>query len=77
MVEQYNEDIEEYELLLRGRTVIKDLTEYEKLSNMNNELESKSLELEQESLYLDEEFNRLGRYKWFPFGIVQSVEIYW
>lgn len=83
-IEAFNRAIEEYELLLGGRAVITDPAEYEKLSNINDQLESRRLELTQEQLvlerenaYLEGEFGRLGRYKWFPLGTVRSVDIYW
>ncbi len=83
-MEQYNRDVERYDLLIGGRTAISDPEEYERLSNLYDDLERRSLELDGEDQHLEQEqellrreLSELGFRTWDPMGIVESIEIYW
>ncbi len=61
--EDYERGVDEYNRLLRGRTVIRNRSEYRKLKRMYDELESQR--------------EILGDYRWGPLGVVSLVEVYW
>lgn len=83
-VNAYEEDVEAYENAVGGRTYISDPEEYERLTEMFNDLKAKEAELELRGNELTERRERLdelqvdlGWCRWKPLGVVTSVEIYW
>ncbi|MEA2074450.1 MAG: hypothetical protein U9O85_01760 [Euryarchaeota archaeon] len=83
-VEAYERDGEVYERALRGRTIIRDPLEYERLNKMYNDLKARENELDIRGTEfdarregLDEQQEELGYYRWESLGVVTNVEVYW
>lgn len=83
-VKAYEADVEAYENTVGGRTYISDPEEYERLTEMFNDLKTREAELEMRGNELTERRERLdkrqeelGQCRWKPLGVVTSVEIYW
>ncbi len=83
-VKAYKRDGEAYERALRGRTIISDPLEYERLNKMYNELKARKNELDIRGNELDARRERLderqedlGNYRWESLGVVTNVEVYW
>jgi len=80
----YEEDVEAYENAVGGRTYIRDPEEYERLTEMYDDLKAKEAELEMcgdeltaRRERLDERQEEMGWCRWEPLGVVTGVEIYW
>ena len=80
----YEEDVEAYEKAVGGRTYIRDPDEYERLTEMYDDLKAKEAELElsgneltAQRERLDERQEELGYYRWESLGVVTNIEIYW
>jgi hypothetical protein len=80
----YERQVEEYERLVGGRTVIEDHTEYDMLNEMSKVLNSTRSELElQRNQLMHEAYlvtsarEDLGNCRREPLGVVKRVEIYW
>lgn len=83
-LEAYERQVEEYERLVGGRTVIEDHAEYEMLNEMSKALNSTRRELDlQRNQLMHEAYlvtsarEDLGNCRREPLGVVKSVEIYW
>jgi hypothetical protein len=83
-VEAYERDGEAYERALRGRAIIRDPLEYERLNKMYNELKARKNELDIRGNELDARRDRLderqeelGGYRWESLSVVTDVEVYW
>ncbi len=83
-LDAYELQVEEYERLVDGRTVIEDHAEYEMLNEMSKTLNSTMHELEvlrnqlmHEAYLITSAREELGNCRRKPLGVVKRVEIYW